>query len=160
MNPKLPRRKTPAHMSLVETGNRSSIVYLTLCAKDRKRLFDRREAHACLLDAWKEAQLWRVGKYVLMPDHLHLFCSPATFPPIPMRRWITYWKSMATRRWPWANELPIWQADAWDRQLRSGDSYSEKWNYVRENPVREKLCTTPEAWPFQGELSVLQWHDV
>jgi REP element-mobilizing transposase RayT len=57
-----------------------------------------------------------------------------------------------------ARPAKLWQRDFWDRQLRSGDSYSEKWDYVHHNPVRASLVTEPDEWKFQGEMSVLRWH--
>ena len=41
--------------------------------------------------------------------------------------------------------------------LRSARSYSEKWDYVRNNPVRAGLVVTPEAWPYAGEGTDLMW---
>ena len=35
---------------------------------------------------------------------------------------------------------------------RSDESYSQKWNYVRENPVRAGLVKSVEDWPYQGEI--------
>jgi len=32
---------------------------------------------AVILDAWQLAKSWSVGRYIVMPDHLHLFCVPA-----------------------------------------------------------------------------------
>ena len=34
---------------------------------------------------------------------------------------------------------PHWQKGLFDHVLRSGESYDEKWDYVRENPVRAGL---------------------
>ncbi|MDQ3545235.1 MAG: hypothetical protein M3429_01750, partial [Verrucomicrobiota bacterium] len=28
------------------------------------------------VESWKGSTAWIVGRYVLMPDHLHLICSP------------------------------------------------------------------------------------
>ena len=53
----------------------------------------------------------------------------------------------------------LWQRDCWDRQLRIGASYSEKWEYVRRNPVRADLVENPDDWPWQGEMNSLPWHD-
>jgi len=53
--------------------------------------------------------------------------------------------------------LPIWQRDFWDTQLRKGENYDEKWQYVLENPVRAGLVKHSEDWPYQGELNVLEW---
>ena len=36
--------------------------------------------------------------------------------------------------------------------LRSDESYSQKWNYVRENPVRAGLVKSAADWPYQGEI--------
>ena len=105
------------------------------------------------------ADHWYVGRYVLMPDHIHLFCAPAKVEYLSVKRWVAYWKSLSSKKWPDANEQPIWQVDVWDRQLRSGDSYSEKWHYVRNNPVRAGLVPNVGSWPFQGELNLLRWHD-
>ena len=46
---------------------------------------------------------------------------------------------------------PHWQKGFFDHVMRSEESYSEKWLYVAENPVRKKLAARPEAWPYQGE---------
>jgi hypothetical protein len=32
------------------------------------------------------------------------------------------------------------------------ESYSQKWEYVRMNPLRAQLSKTPEDWPYQGEI--------
>jgi putative transposase len=69
--------------------------------------------------------------------------------PTPMR--------IVTRAWSVAEEKPIWQRDYFDRQLRNNESYGEKWEYVRQNPVRAGLVKSPDAWPFQGEINVLPW---
>ena len=50
-----------------------------------------------------------------------------------------------------------WQAGFLDHLLRSGESYAEKWNYVRMNPVRAGLIEQSEDWPFAGEIEALRW---
>ena len=91
-----------------------------------------------------------------MPDHVHLFCSPATYPLMPLGRWVAFWKSSMTRHWPSADEKPIFQRDFWDTQLRSADHYSAKWEYVRHNPVRAGLVRSVGELPYQGELEMLR----
>jgi len=39
--------------------------------------------------------------------------------------------------------------------LRSVESYSQKWDCVRENPVRAGLVETSDEWPWQGEIESL-----
>jgi hypothetical protein len=39
--------------------------------------------------------------------------------------------------------------------LRSSETYSEKWNYVVENPARAGLVTRADDWPYAGEIEIL-----
>jgi len=54
-------------------------------------------------------------------------------------------------------EKPHWQRGFFDHVLRSEESYSEKWEYVRDNPIRASLCEHVADWPFQGEIEVLRF---
>ena len=33
--------------------------------------------------------------------------------------------------------------------LRNDESYGEKWEYVRENPLRAGLVSRADDWPYQ-----------
>jgi hypothetical protein len=41
--------------------------------------------------------------------------------------------------------------------MRSSESYAERWEYVRCNPVRAGLVSKPDDWPYQGEIHILRW---
>jgi REP element-mobilizing transposase RayT len=155
----LPARNTPAHHPILAINNRSPIVFLTVCSHDRRPLFDKSDIHELMKSVWGAASAWHVGRYVLMPDHIHLFCAPNGLDAPPLARWVQFWKSAASRRWPRTEEQPVWQKSFWDTQLRRGESYGEKWEYVRRNPVRSNLCADSMEWPFQGEMNILLWHD-
>jgi hypothetical protein len=88
-----------------------------------------------------------------------LFCAPATWPPVALSAWVAYWKNGVAREWPLEKAGSIWQREFWDTQLRRGESYSAKWEYVRGNPVRHGLVEAVEDWPYQGEVDVRHWHD-
>jgi REP-associated tyrosine transposase len=49
----------------------------------------------------------------------------------------------------------VWQEEFFDHVLRSNESYSQKWEYVKENPVRAGLVKKSEDWPFQSEIESL-----
>lgn len=151
-------RRRPVHQPPVGINNRSTIVFLTVCTKNRRRDLATGEMHQSLVSAWQRANYWSVGRYVIMPDHIHLFCSPSTYPAEPLTPWIRYWKSIVSRLGR-CKEAELWQSSFWDTQLRSHESYEQKWNYVRENPVRAGLVKMPEDWPFQGEANLLRWHE-
>ncbi|MDF7826836.1 transposase [Pontiellaceae bacterium B12227] len=151
----LPNRKHPAHHPTVERHNQPVIIHLTVCTDQRRPILASEQVHAALTDVWKSSNHWKVGRYVIMPDHIHLFCSPVGKEHENVAKWVTYWKRSISRSLP---ELqPIWQRDCWDTQLRQHESYTEKWHYIRNNPVRKGLAAQPDDWPFQGELNVLMW---
>ncbi|MCB1233428.1 MAG: hypothetical protein KDN19_24510, partial [Verrucomicrobiae bacterium] len=79
--------------------------------------------------------------------------------PVNVKNWVAFWKSRSATRWPRPEESPVWLPDCLDRQLRNGESYSAKWEYVRENPVRHGFVKKAGDWPYQGEANVLLWKD-
>jgi putative transposase len=156
---KLPERGHPAHFPTVEKHNRTTIIFLTVCSKDRKEIFDSLEFHSLIRKAWAGNREWAVGSYVIMPDHIHLFCAPATAYPASLKRWIMKWKSYCSRNWHDRKFGEIWQRNYWDRQLRQSESYREKSDYIRMNPVRKGLVSLSKEWLFQGIFSTLIWTD-
>ena len=109
------------------------VLFVTVCTKDRKALLANLPAFSLILAASLDAEKWVVGRFVIMPDHIHLFCSPVDS-SYSIRSWVTFWKRAISRGWNNADDLPIWQSQMWDTQLRSGNSYDAKWEYVKCNP--------------------------
>jgi REP element-mobilizing transposase RayT len=88
-----PHREKPAHFPTVADGFKSIIIFLTVCTRQRKPLLANDETARLIIEAWYAANFWRVGRYVIMPDHIHLFCAPNMFPPQPLKKWIGYWRN-------------------------------------------------------------------
>jgi len=158
LNYKLPERKRPARCTPIDAGNRSVILFVTVCAHQKRPLFANGPAFETIVSAWQSATTWAVGRFVVMPNHIHLFCSPVDS-SFSVRAWAHFWKSLASRQWPQPSDHPVWQVDLWDTQLRTGDSYDSKWSYVHNNPVRHGLVRKADDWPYQGHLNRLWWHD-
>jgi putative transposase len=152
----LPHRHTPAHPAPHLWTDHPTILFVTQCVKGRRELLANEFTQQLLTEIWKRENPWRVGQYVIMPDHLHFFCAPFDL-HFSFRQWMAFWKNEFTRKWPWMEDKPIWQRDFWDTQIRKGESYSTKWDYVRLNPVRKGLAEDAESWPFQGEIMHLPW---
>ena len=103
---------------------------------------------------------WAVGRYVIMPDHVHFFCRPERDGK-SLSEFVGFWKTYTSRK---INALSprltpaattLWQREFFDHILRSNESYSQKWNYVRDNPVRAGLVCSADAWKYAGELETL-----
>jgi putative transposase len=159
MNPAEPGRKQPYRLPIFDAGNLTPILFLTVCTKDRKKLLANDLVHDALLSAWKLADGYLVGRYIILPDHLHLFCTPSSLEAPPLANWVRFWKSLLSREHKTLAHGKIWQASFWDTQMRRGENYSAKWDYVRYNPVRHGYVQSPEEWPYQGQVHDLDWHD-
>ena len=94
-----------------------------------------------------------------MPDHLHLFIQPRGNKGEPLREWVKYWKRTFSKTHGFGVSNPFWQKNYWESNVRGANSYSNKWMYVRENPVRKKLVDHTDQWPFQGTIEQLTLED-
>ena len=233
---------------MTHLDNRAIMLYVTVVTGKRNAMLADKAVQDCIVAAWKAAADWLVGRYVIMPDHIHFFCAPATYPPPDFHRWMKQWKAQVSRSFPIglragrahgrvalvatgipadtahgrvalvATETPVdtlhgrvalvatgngadaaatsaalpraalpraalpptddaaatsaalpnvplsrppplFQRECWDRQLRTGESYAQKWEYVRNNPVRKGLVAHADEWPYQGQVNVLEWHE-
>ena len=148
------------HLPHLRPFSRSPIVFLTTCTERRVALLANEAGHTILRMVWlKSGELngWFVGRYVVMPDHVHLFAQPG-LGARSLADWMRTWKSIAAVR---INRVlhrcePVWQPDYFDRYLRSSDDYRQKWEYVAMNPVRKGLVSRPDDWPFGGVIHDLR----
>src|SRR5579862_3099472 len=90
-----PLRKRPTHGVLL-IDSRSTIVFVTACTKNRGRWLANAGVHQALRRSWIEADAWLVGRYVIMPDHVHLFATPSQT-SIELETWVQFWKSTFTK---------------------------------------------------------------
>ena len=216
--PQFPQRRHPSRNSVMtHLDNRAIMLYVTVVTGKRSAMLADKAVQDCIVAAWKAAADWLVGRYVIMPDHIHFFCAPATYPPSDFHRWMKQWKAQVSRSFPiglragrahgrvalvatgngadaahgrvalvatengadaalpptddaaatsaalpnvpLSRPPPLFQRDCWDRQLRTGESYAQKWEYVRNNPVRKGLVAHADEWPYQGQVNVLDWHE-
>ena len=113
--------------------------------------------HDALVQAWAEANAWMVGAYVIMPDHIHLFCAPKN-EEIAIEQWIAFRKRQFRRKVGPA--APRFQSRGFHHRLRRDENYHQKWEYVRSNPVRAGLVKNAEEWKYRGVLNHLPWYGV
>jgi putative transposase len=141
------------------TYKRCPIYFVTACTANRRQLlhncathdtFKKFAASAAAYDAW-------VGRYVLMPDHCHLFVA-LDDEQLSLSQWMKSMKGVLSALWRSAGIMPpFWQKGFFDHVLRSDESYSGKWEYVCENPVRAGLVAHATDWPFAGEVNDLEF---
>jgi len=92
-----------------------------------------------------------------MPDHLHAFVVMDST-RIDLSTWIKSLKNAVSKTLRIQGvPSPHWQKGFFDHIVRARDSYSAKWQYVRDNPVRAGLVSEWSEWPFIGEIFDLEF---
>jgi len=122
------------------------LYFVTFCTLHRRPLLANTEVYEKFRSYCTRAADHNVGvgRYVIMPDHVHLFVRGDN--SFELGIWIRGLKRTLS------STPNVWQPGFFDHILRSDESYSEKWNYVRENPVRAGFVREAEEWPYQGEI--------
>ena len=121
------------------------VYFLTFCVARRERALANDEAFAAFKHAIARLTNWNAIAAVLMPDHVYLLIAPND------REAAVGNASGAIKRWM-RQQLDAewqWQPESFDRLLRSDESAEEKWQYIRENPVRAALVRTWQDWPYR-----------
>jgi REP element-mobilizing transposase RayT len=140
------------------------IYFVTVCTFRRRPILARAAIAEILVDELRHARErhgWAIGSYVIVPDLVHFFCAPERDAKT-VSDFMREWKSWTSRRIralrprPATAATTLWQREYFDHVLRSDESYAEKWDYVRENPVRAGLVRSSNDWPYFGSIESLQ----
>jgi len=149
-----PTRRTPSKGVHLQSGQ-PTIVWVTVCAKDRVPWIAKQPVQDALHDIWLgTATAWLVGDYLLMPDHLHFFCVPDR-PNFPIEQWVSFWKDRFSRKH--SDSSWVWQRGVFHHRVHNEGEYHEKWIYLMQNPVRNGLVASPDEWPWKGTVHKIGW---
>jgi len=134
------------------------VYFITICVADRRPLLANSDSFSILHGEWMAARSrygWAVGRFVVMPDHVHFFCAcDETEISKSLSGFVggfKQWTSKAILR-RMGLQAPLWQKEFFDHLLRSDESYASKCEYVRDNPVRAGLARSADDWPYAGEV--------
>jgi REP element-mobilizing transposase RayT len=166
--------ETPTHSKLAALGEAVGLFHHVLHRKTSSGSSQSRRM-GNLLEVFSRLDEWTTLAASAMPDHLHALVAPLDLDASVgalskwFKRWFNeeYWTNNWRASLPNADSLDgvsqkrpttdgtqviqtwKWQEGCFDRLLRSDESLSEKWEYLRQNPVRAGLVANPEDWPFQ-----------
>ena len=134
------------------------LYFVTFNTHRRRPLLANEPVHRAFLEFARRAPqhgAW-LCRYVFMPDHVHLFVALAD--DADLSHWVQALKSVLGKTLlALGHAKPYWQEGFFDHLLRGNESYVEKWEYVRQNPVRKDLCARAEDWPYQSEMFPLEF---
>jgi len=130
------------------------LYFVTFNTHRRKQWLANERVHQQLI-AFGKAGFARgvaIGRYVIMPDHIHLFVRGSS--DFVLAQWVRVLKRSLSRAIPGA--APHWQPGFFDHLIRHSESYAQKWEYVCQNPARAGFVKNYQHWPWHGEIERLE----
>jgi REP element-mobilizing transposase RayT len=140
-----------------------AIYFITFCIESRKSVLANAQTWDICRAVFEKLNKWRILFAIAMPDHLHILAAPASRDASisDFAKWFKRWFNEAYRtpncHPPLRESVATdwqWQEGCFDRLLRSDESLSEKWEYLRQNPVRAGLVEHSEDWPYVFQFNV------
>jgi REP element-mobilizing transposase RayT len=152
--------RTPKHPPRIVPFQKYSapLFFITFGTFDRKPILANDAVHGrfAAFGAKQSAKGIAIGRYVILPDHIHYFMRLG----LDMKMGMTIGflkKTLSAALRENGYDLPHWQPGFFDHLIRNADSYSEKWNYVYQNPVRAGLVQFADNWPYSGEIVSIRY---
>ena len=128
-------------------------IFVTFCKNDSTPFSS--EARDVILECCLKGNgtKFHLHAAVIMPEHVHLLLTPMQNQDgwsIGLPAILKSIKGASARS---VNKLtnsagPVWQEESFDHVLRSQESWEEKLEYIRQNPVRRDLVGRPEDYPW------------
>ena len=108
---------------LAAIWERQPVYFITTCIATRRPVFASDAMHGILLAEWKslrERHGWEVGRYVVMPDHVHFFTMPLLDSAKPLSAVMGKWKEWTAKQILKINHqaAPLWQPEFFDHLMR------------------------------------------
>ena len=143
----------PPRLPVVFAQRESPLYYITVNTLHRVELLDNEVIYDAFVSyAEKNAAVGRaIGKFVIMPNHIHFFACISENDQL--KTFVRLMKqNLAVALKKSTGNVLKWQPGFFDHLIRNSESYSQKWNYVHENPVRAELVESADDWSWQGEV--------
>jgi hypothetical protein len=144
----------PPRLDLIFQRSNAAVYFVTFNTHTRVRLLARPEVHEGFVEYCRRAADFRigVGRYVLMPDHIHLFVCFGIGCTSTLGAWVRGLKRELDRVLLSTGHQPVqltgqklasfWQPGFNDHVLRSDESYTQKMGIcVSESSARRTCCS-------------------
>ncbi|HEX3570382.1 MAG TPA: transposase [Acidobacteriaceae bacterium] len=135
-------------MAIPSRASRPGTFFVTSSTYNRRRLFQvPRNAELFLetLQHNRQQGNYLLHAFVVMPDHVHLILTPQS---ITLERAMGLIKGGFSHRL--ASKLPVWQRGFTDHRIRDAEDMETRRAYIHLNPVRAKLVTAAELYPYSS----------
>jgi REP element-mobilizing transposase RayT len=99
---------------------------------------------------------WQLYAAVIMPEHVHALAQPLNQPTegtFSLAEILHSIKRFSARKINQGRGMQgsLWQDECFDRIVRDEAEFLEKWQYIRNNPVKAALASAAEDYPWLYE---------
>jgi putative transposase len=133
-----------------------SVYFITWRCKDSGFLSpEERQITLEALRHW-ESKKWTLYAAVVLPDHVHVLTQPLLRDDsgaFDLGEILHGIKRFSARKINQArgNQGSLWQDERYDRIVRDDAEFLEKWEYIRNNPLKAGLALYAEDYPWLYE---------
>lgn len=127
--------------------------FLTTHTWQRRQLFKQDAPAKIVIEQLLNCQdrgFYKLHEFSLMPDHLHILLTPGETVTIEKCMQMIKGGSAFTIRRTLNFQWPVWQEGFHDRWLRDAKEFNTRTRYIRENPVKANLATSPETYVWSS----------
>jgi putative transposase len=129
--------------------------FISACRHNRRHILANAFVHESFLRFARQGPgrgAW-IGAYVFMPDHVHAFVA-IDDQKVNLSAWGKSFKNSISKTLR-QNDIaaPHWEKTFFDHLLRSAELYTQKCDYVRDNPVPAGLVSSWEHWRSKARCS-------
>lgn len=135
---------TNTYYHIITRGNRQETVFLD----DNDYLFYLRK-----LNTLRERLKFRLHAYALMPNHVHLALATG---PSKTISYLMHLINLSYARYfnnKYKKSGHLWQGRFRSKVIDDETYFLELLNYIENNPVRAKMVTTPEDYPWSSAFA-------
>jgi putative transposase len=123
------------------------IYFVTAVTQERRPLLiDHSVQLLDSIEKYRRELQFRLGPWVLLPDHLHMIIDPqdGSLSTIMQRIKLSFSKKI--RFWQHVLSGKVWQARFWDHIIRDQEDLNRHIDYIHYNPVKHGLVDCPHDW--------------
>jgi putative transposase len=152
---KLAALAAEVHMAIPHRGWTSNSTYfITASVIDKKFLLQSDRMAELFLDVlyhYRREEKNLLHEFVVMPNHFHLLITPGQTIERALQLVKGGFSFRAKKELGFGGE--IWQTSFYDHRVRDSAEYQRMKDYIRENPVRAGLVSSPDLCPYSSANS-------
>jgi putative transposase len=127
--------------------------FVTSCTWGRRTLLQSDRAASLFIQTlqdYRAAGRYLLHAYVVMPDHFHLLMTVGSGMTIERAVQLVKGGFAFRAGKKLGCSAPVWQKGFSEVRVLNGESFESQRDYIHNNPLRARLCLTPEDYPYSS----------